>query len=271
MRVRATIGAGFCAPFSHREGTAYAKSGPPGCVGETDAAQVPQQPGPAVRFGINPRAVTGRSARLPPRPCRRTPRANSPSATSYAARARRSRLPHRPGERDELLAGAVRPRWAGFRGVARLPRPRRLPRDDLPARGKRHRRLPRRNGQRDEHDPLLRHHPGHPAVGSRSRSAKTAGRLSPAASSDGPHPHPTRCSVKRTCWRSWPIPVAGGSLDSKLRAYNPNSRAGVLSMTTRAVSSSTASSSAFTGWGVAMSKGRSVPIATLSAPTRSTR
>ena len=41
-------------------GAASAQSGPPGCVGETDAARVPQRPGPAVRFGINPRAVPGR-------------------------------------------------------------------------------------------------------------------------------------------------------------------------------------------------------------------
>ena len=38
---------------------ASAQSEAPGCVGETDAAQVPQRPGPPVRFGINARAVTG--------------------------------------------------------------------------------------------------------------------------------------------------------------------------------------------------------------------
>src|SRR5215212_4200499 len=40
-------------------GAASAQSVAPGCAGETDAAQVPQRPGPAVRFGINARAVTG--------------------------------------------------------------------------------------------------------------------------------------------------------------------------------------------------------------------
>jgi hypothetical protein len=46
-------------------GAASAQSGPPGCVGETDAAQVAQRPGPAVRFGINPRAVTGQIGPTP--------------------------------------------------------------------------------------------------------------------------------------------------------------------------------------------------------------
>lgn len=40
-------------------GAASAQSGAPGCIGETDATKVTQRPGPAVRFGINPRAVTG--------------------------------------------------------------------------------------------------------------------------------------------------------------------------------------------------------------------
>src|ERR687895_1265723 len=44
---------------------AAAQSGPPGCVGDTDAAQVPQRPGPPVRFGINPRAVTGQIGPTP--------------------------------------------------------------------------------------------------------------------------------------------------------------------------------------------------------------
>jgi hypothetical protein len=46
-------------------GVAAAQSGPPGCVGETDAAQVPQRPGPLVRFGINARAVTGQIGPTP--------------------------------------------------------------------------------------------------------------------------------------------------------------------------------------------------------------
>ena len=37
----------------------------PGCVGETDAAQVEQRPGPLVRFGINARAVTGQIGPVP--------------------------------------------------------------------------------------------------------------------------------------------------------------------------------------------------------------
>jgi hypothetical protein len=45
--------------------TASAQLGPPGCVGDTDAAQVPQLPGPPLRFGINPRAVTGQIGPLP--------------------------------------------------------------------------------------------------------------------------------------------------------------------------------------------------------------
>jgi hypothetical protein len=45
--------------------SASAQSGPPGCIGETDAAQVPQRPGPRVRFGINPRAVTGQIGPTP--------------------------------------------------------------------------------------------------------------------------------------------------------------------------------------------------------------
>src|SRR4051794_36256379 len=45
--------------------TAGAQSGPPGCVGDTEAAQVQQQPGPPVRYGINPRAVTGQIGPLP--------------------------------------------------------------------------------------------------------------------------------------------------------------------------------------------------------------
>src|SRR4051794_23766292 len=44
---------------------ARAQSAPPGCVGDTDAAQVKQLPGPPVRYGINPRAVTGQIGPLP--------------------------------------------------------------------------------------------------------------------------------------------------------------------------------------------------------------
>jgi hypothetical protein len=66
MRVRATIGVGLlCAALASGTSTAHAQSVPPGCVGETDAAQVPQRAGPAVRFGINPRAVTGQIGPTP--------------------------------------------------------------------------------------------------------------------------------------------------------------------------------------------------------------
>ena len=44
---------------------ASAQSTPPGCVGDTDAAQVKQLPGPPVRFGVNARAVTGQIGPLP--------------------------------------------------------------------------------------------------------------------------------------------------------------------------------------------------------------
>src|SRR5688572_19022207 len=44
-------------------GTASAQQ--PGCVGETDAAQVEQRPGPLVRFGINARAATGQIGPVP--------------------------------------------------------------------------------------------------------------------------------------------------------------------------------------------------------------
>jgi hypothetical protein len=46
-------------------GTSAAQSAPPGCVGDTDAVQVPQRPGPPVRFGINARAVTGQIGPTP--------------------------------------------------------------------------------------------------------------------------------------------------------------------------------------------------------------
>jgi hypothetical protein len=46
-------------------GPANAQSGAPGCIGETDATKVAQRPGPAVRFGINPRAVTGQIGPTP--------------------------------------------------------------------------------------------------------------------------------------------------------------------------------------------------------------
>jgi hypothetical protein len=45
--------------------SAGAQTGPPGCVGDTDAAQVPQRPGPPLRFGINARAVTGQIGPTP--------------------------------------------------------------------------------------------------------------------------------------------------------------------------------------------------------------
>lgn len=55
-----------CAAFAGTAApAASARSTPPGCVGETDAAQVPQQPGPPVRFGINARAVTGQIGPTP--------------------------------------------------------------------------------------------------------------------------------------------------------------------------------------------------------------
>src|SRR5215210_6212865 len=57
--VAALVLAGLAAP------TASAQSGPPGCVGDTEAAQVRQLPGPPVRFGINARAVTGQIGPLP--------------------------------------------------------------------------------------------------------------------------------------------------------------------------------------------------------------
>jgi hypothetical protein len=51
--------------FTVGPGAASAQSVPPGCVGEPDAAKVAQRPGPAVRFGINPRAVTGQIGPTP--------------------------------------------------------------------------------------------------------------------------------------------------------------------------------------------------------------
>jgi len=45
--------------------SAGAQSGPPGCAGDTDATQVPENPGPPVRFGINARAVTGQIGPTP--------------------------------------------------------------------------------------------------------------------------------------------------------------------------------------------------------------
>ena len=44
---------------------AAASAQSPGCVGETDAAQVEQRPGALVRFGINARAVTGQIGPVP--------------------------------------------------------------------------------------------------------------------------------------------------------------------------------------------------------------
>ena len=54
-----------CALLGLAPSVAVAQSGPPGCLGETDAAQVPQRPGPRVRFGINARAVTGQIGPTP--------------------------------------------------------------------------------------------------------------------------------------------------------------------------------------------------------------
>jgi hypothetical protein len=45
--------------------TVGAQTGPPGCIGDTDATQVPQRPGPPLRFGINARAVTGQIGPTP--------------------------------------------------------------------------------------------------------------------------------------------------------------------------------------------------------------
>jgi hypothetical protein len=44
---------------------AGAQDGPPACVGDTDTDSVPQLPGPHLRFGVNPRAVTGQIGPLP--------------------------------------------------------------------------------------------------------------------------------------------------------------------------------------------------------------
>src|SRR3954452_9560675 len=57
--VAALVLAGVAAP------AASAQSGPPGCVGDTEAGQVRQRPRPPVRFGINARAVTGQIGPLP--------------------------------------------------------------------------------------------------------------------------------------------------------------------------------------------------------------
>ena len=66
MRVSTPMGIGVvCAMLAAGATSAHAQSVPPGCVGETDASQVPQTPGPAVRFGINPRAVTGQIGPTP--------------------------------------------------------------------------------------------------------------------------------------------------------------------------------------------------------------
>lgn len=46
-------------------GPAPAAADPPVCVGDTDAAQVPQLPGKRIRFGVNPRAETGQIGPVP--------------------------------------------------------------------------------------------------------------------------------------------------------------------------------------------------------------
>ena len=45
--------------------SAAAQAGPPGCTGDTEADAVAQLPGPRLRFGVNPRAVTGQIGPLP--------------------------------------------------------------------------------------------------------------------------------------------------------------------------------------------------------------
>jgi hypothetical protein len=64
-RVLCVLAAATSALLGVGAATASAQSGPPGCVGDTDAAEVPQRPGPPVRFGINARAVTGQIGPAP--------------------------------------------------------------------------------------------------------------------------------------------------------------------------------------------------------------
>ena len=64
-RLRSHAAAAALALMAVTAPAAGAQSSPPGCVGDTEAAQVQQLPGPAVRFGINARAVTGQIGPLP--------------------------------------------------------------------------------------------------------------------------------------------------------------------------------------------------------------
>jgi hypothetical protein len=65
LRSHALAAAILAAVLAAAPATASAQSGSPGCVGETDSAHVKPKPGPAVRFGINARAVTGQIGPLP--------------------------------------------------------------------------------------------------------------------------------------------------------------------------------------------------------------
>jgi hypothetical protein len=56
-RLRSHAAAAALAVVAVAAPAASAQSGPPGCVGDTKAAQVQQLPGPPVRFGINARAA----------------------------------------------------------------------------------------------------------------------------------------------------------------------------------------------------------------------
>src|SRR5215208_1706523 len=64
-RLRSHAAAAALAVMALAAPAASAQSGPPGCVGDTEAGPVRQLPGPPVRFGINARAVTGQIGPLP--------------------------------------------------------------------------------------------------------------------------------------------------------------------------------------------------------------
>jgi hypothetical protein len=64
-RLRSHAAAAALAVMALTAPAASAQSGPPGCVGDTEAGPVRQLPGPPVRFGINARAVTGQIGPLP--------------------------------------------------------------------------------------------------------------------------------------------------------------------------------------------------------------
>ena len=59
------MGLALIASLTVGAGTARAQSGPPACTADTDARDVPQLPGPPLRFGVNPRAVTGQIGGTP--------------------------------------------------------------------------------------------------------------------------------------------------------------------------------------------------------------